>query len=118
MPTGAEAQIHATAGEVVEQHDAVGHHEGVVVGEADGNGAKADVPRALCRDREEDLGCRDVLPAGGVMLAHPHLVVAEAIHVDDQVEVALQGERGVLPRVMERREEGPEAHRVSRPATR
>ena len=70
-PPGPDAEVDAAAGEVVEQHDAVGHHQGVVVGEAHDPGPQPDVPGALGRHGQEDLGGGDRLPAGAVVLARP-----------------------------------------------
>jgi hypothetical protein len=56
------------------------------------------VARALSGGGDEDLRRGDDLAAGGVVLADPRLVVAEAIEVLDEREVALEGERGVLTR--------------------
>jgi len=52
------------AGEVVEQDDAVGHHQRVVVRQAHRSGAEPDVAGALGRDREEQLRRGDRLPPG------------------------------------------------------
>jgi hypothetical protein len=87
---------------VVEQHHALGHPEGVVVGERGDAGAETDVARALRRSRDEDLRRGDDLAAGRVVLADPRLVVAEAVEVLDELEVALEREGRVLARGMER----------------
>ena len=76
---GADAEHRAAAGQVVEQDDAVGDVERVVVGEADDAGAEADALRALAGGGEEDLRAGDDLPAAGVVLADPRLVVAELV---------------------------------------
>ena len=46
-----------------------------------------------------------------VVLADPRLVEAEAVEVLDQLEVALQVERRVLPDRVHRRQEDPEPKR-------
>ena len=51
----ADAEHHAAAGQVVEQHHAVGQHEGVVVGQRRDAGTEADVPGALRRGGDEHL---------------------------------------------------------------
>ena len=60
--------------------------------------------------RDEHLGRRDDLVAARVVLADPHLVEAEAVEMLDQVEVALERERRVLPGRVERGHEESEAH--------
>ena len=52
---GADAEHHPAAGEVVEQHHAVGQHQGVVVGQRAHAGAELDVLRALGRGGDEHL---------------------------------------------------------------
>ena len=105
---GTDAEHHAAAREVVEQHHAVGQHQGLVVGERAHPGAEAQVLGALGGRRDEHLGAGDDLVAGGVVLADPRLVEAERVEVLEQVEVALEGERGVLPDGVERGEEDAE----------
>ena len=113
----AAAEHRATAGEVVEQHEAIGEHQRVVVGERVHAAAEPDVLRARGRGRDEHLGRRDDLVAARVVLADPHLVEAEAVEVLDQVEVAFERERRVLPGRVERGHEESEAHAAIRPAT-
>ena len=60
--------------------------------------------------RDEDLGRGDQLPARRVVLADPHLVVAEVVEPLDQLHVAVQGERGVLADPVEGRQEDAELH--------
>jgi hypothetical protein len=47
-----------------------------------------------------------------VVLADPRLVPAELVEVGDQFEIALDGQRRVLPGLMERRHEDAEAQTV------
>ncbi len=91
------AHHHAAACEVVEQDHAVGEHQRVVVGERRHARAETDVLRAPGDGGDEHLGAGDDLVAGGVVLADPRLVEAEAVEVHDEVEVALEGQRRVLP---------------------
>ena len=58
-------------------------------------------------------GRGDDLGAGGVVLADPRLVVAEPVEVHDQVEVALERQRRVLARRVERGHEDPEAKTIT-----
>src|SRR3546814_13467525 len=81
----------------------------MVVGERAHPGAERDVRGARRRCGDEHLGGGDDLVAGRVVLADPGLVEAEGVEVLDQVEVALEGERGVLPDGVERCEEDAEA---------
>ena len=56
VPPGPHAKVDAPPGEVVEQHDAVGHHQRVVVGQAHRSGSEANMPGALGGHCEKDLG--------------------------------------------------------------
>ena len=110
------AEHRTAAREVVEQHEAIREHQRVVIGERVHAAAEADVLRARRGRRDEHLGRRDDLVAARVVLADPHLVEAEAIEVLDQLEVALERERRVLPGRVERGHEESEAHSPIRPA--
>ena len=109
--SGPDAQHRAAARQVVEEDHAVGEHQRLVVGERAHAGAELDAPRALGGDADEDLGRRDDLVAGGVVLADPGFLEAELVEPLDQLEVALERERGVLAGRMERGHEDAEAHR-------
>ena len=106
----AAAEHHPASGEVIEQHHAVGEDQGVVVGQRADPGAELDVLGPLRGDGDEDLGRRDDLEPGGVVLADPGLLEPEAVHRDNQVEVALDRERRVLPDRVEGCHEVSEAH--------
>ncbi len=110
VPAGAHTEVDAPPGEVVEQHDAVGGGEGVVVRQAHHAGAEADVPGAFGGDGEEQFGGGDELPPGAVMLADPRLVEAERIGVLDQLQVPLEREGRVLAGLVEGRQEHAEGH--------
>ena len=103
-----DSEHDAAPGEVVEQHHAVSQHERVVVGQRRDAGAEPDVPGALRGGGDEDLGRGDDLVAGGVVLAEPGLVEAELVEVLDQLQVAFEGEGGVLAHRVERGQEDPE----------
>ncbi|CAA9325094.1 MAG: hypothetical protein AVDCRST_MAG24-528 [uncultured Nocardioidaceae bacterium] len=94
---------------MVEQHGAVGDPQRVVVGQRHHARAQLDAPGALGGGRDEDLRRADDLGAGGVVLADPHLVEAQAVEQLDQLEVALQAQRGVLDGGVEGSHEHPEA---------
>ncbi len=102
------AEHDAAAGEVVEQDDAVGQDEGLVVGQGGDARPEPDVRGALGRGGDEHLGRRDDLVAGRVVLAEPGFVEAQAVEVLDQLQVALEGQRRVLPDRVERGQEDAE----------
>ena len=104
----AAAQHGAAARHVVELHEAVRDHQGVVIGQAGDAGAQTDVARALDGGADEDFRRRDGLPAGGMMLADPGFVVAQLVDPLDQLHVARHRERRVLAHAMERRQEDAE----------
>ena len=108
---GSDPEHDAALGQVVEQHHAVGQHQRVVIGERRHPRAEAEMLGPLRRGGDEHLGAGDDLVAGGVMLADPRLVVPQLVEALDEVEVALEGERGALPDRMERGKEDAEAHR-------
>ena len=66
---------------------------------------------------DEQLRGGDDLVARRVVLADPGLVVAEAVEVLDELEVALDGQGGVLVRRVEGREEDAEAETVAHEAS-
>ena len=92
-------------GEVIQQHQPVGDPERVVVRERDDPGAEPNPLGAFGGRGDEDLREADDLAAGGVMLADPHFVEAEGVEVLDELEVALQGERRIGARPVERGDE-------------
>ena len=110
--TWTHAEHDPATGEVIEQLHAVGQHQWLVVWERRHASPEPDVPSALRRHGDEDLGRRDYLVAGGMVLADPRLVEAEPVEVDDQVEVAPEAERWVLAHRVERREEDAEVRWV------
>ena len=73
---------------VVEHRDPVGDHQRMVVGKRDDARSQPDATRPLRRRRDEELGRGDRLEGRGVVLADPELVVAEAIELLGQLEVA------------------------------
>ena len=95
---------------VIELHEALGDHEGMVVRQGDDAGAEADAMGPLGGRREEELRRGDDLPAGGVVFAAPEFVEAEAVEVLDELQVAAQLQRRMLADGMVGREEGAEFH--------
>ena len=109
-PAGADAPLEPALRHVVELRDAVGQHEGVVVRHAGNAGAEADVLCASKRLRDEEVGRGDVLPRGGEVFADPCLPVAEAIQVNDLVEVVLEGFGDIGPRRVQGHHEAAQFH--------
>ena len=89
-------------------HHALGHPERVVVADRGHAGAQLDPPGALGGGGDEDLRGGDDLAARRVVLPDPGLVVVQPVQVGDQLEVALDGRGGVLPRRVERCQEDAE----------
>ena len=106
----AEPEHEPAAGHVVELHGTLRHPQGVVVAGADHAGAELDRARPLRGGRDEDLGRRDRLAAGRVVLADPGLVEPEPVEVLDELEVAVEQQRRVLTGRMERGHEDAEPH--------
>src|SRR5438552_10191728 len=73
--------------------------------------AQPDVLRAFGRGGDEHFRRRDDLVATRMVFADPHFVEAELVEVLDEVEVALERERRILPGRMEGCHEKAEAHR-------
>ena len=94
---GSEAEHEAAPGQVVEQHGPLGDPERVVIADADHAGAELDVAGPLGGRGDEDLGRGDDLAAGRVVLADPGLVPAQPVEVVDQLQIALERQRRVLP---------------------
>ena len=76
---GADAQNHPPPGQVVQLHEAVGDHIGVVVGQADHAGAEADVAGALGGGGHKHFRRGDGFPPGAVMLADVGFIVAQRV---------------------------------------
>src|SRR5262245_12524820 len=109
---GPGAEHHAPARDVVEVVDPLGQHQRAVVRQRDHAGAQADRARALGRGGDEHLGTADRFVRGRVVLAHPDLVVAQAIEQPDELQVAVEAERRVVAAGVEGRDEGAEAQTV------
>ena len=105
---GAGAEDRAAAGHVVELHHALRDVEGMVVGQRDHAGAELDALGALAGGGQEHLRRGDHLPAGGMVLAAPELVVAELVEMLDELEVAAELQHRVFADRMMRGEKGAE----------
>ena len=73
--------------------------------------AELDPGRLRRRVGDEHLGRGDVLPAGRVVLADPHLVEAEILDVLHELDVTVQRKGRVLVRRVVRSDEQAEAKR-------
>ena len=102
---GPDAEHHAAARLMIELDDAVRRHQRVVIGQRHDAGAEPDALRALRRGGDEQFGARDDLEARGMMLADPRFLVTQPVEVLDQLEIALDAQRGVFVDGMEGREE-------------
>src|SRR6266705_1379803 len=104
------AEHRAAARHVVELHEALRHQKRVVIRQARHARAEHDVTRTLGGGGDEDFRRRDQLPARRVMLAHPHLVVAEVVEPLDELHVTGESQRGVLADPVKRGQEDAEFH--------
>ena len=107
-----DAEHHAPAREMVEQDDALGDPERVVIGEADDAGAELDMARPFGRHRHEDFGRGADLRSRRMMLAAPGFVIAAAVEPLDQLEIALQRERRIDAWLVERRQKDPKTKTI------
>jgi hypothetical protein len=82
----------------------------MVIREREDARTELDGAGAIGGDSHEGHWVRDDLPAGGVVLPDPSLVVSEVVQHLDQFEVAVDGERGIVIGAMEGREEDAELH--------
>ena len=106
---GAEPEHRAPARLVVELHDAVGHHEGMVVGQRDHAGAEPDVAGALGGGGDEQFRLAVDLVAAGMVLADPRLGIVEHVEPLHELEIALHAQERVFVVGMERRQKNPGA---------
>src|SRR6202000_630219 len=82
--------------------------EGMMIGQRDYAGAELDALGALAGCGKEHFGRSDHLPAGGVMLTAPELVIAELVELLHEVEIAAELQGRMLADRMMRGEEGSE----------
>ncbi len=100
-----DAEHEAAARLMIELEDAVRGHQGVMVRKRNHARAQHDALGALRRGGDEHFGTRDDLIAGGMVFADPGLFVAEAVEMLDQLQIALDAQRGVFVDRVKRREE-------------
>ena len=81
-----------------------------MVREAHYAGAQLDVPSPLRDVGDEDLRGRDGFPSRAVVLADPRLVEPKVVEPLQQLDVPVQGDRGVLADPVERAQEYSEFH--------
>src|SRR5215475_5511765 len=105
----ARAEDHPSSGHVVELHHALCHVERVVIRQRDDAGGELNALRTFASGGQEHLGRADHLPAAGMMLAAPELLVAELVQLLDEVEIATELEHRMLADRMVRSEERAEA---------
>src|SRR4051794_13968033 len=79
----------------------------MVIGQRHDAGAEPDMAGALGGEGDEDLGRRDDLITGRMVLADPGLLEAELVEVDDQVEITFKALGRILLIGMEGRQEDP-----------
>jgi hypothetical protein len=82
----------------------------MVIGQRDHAGAELDALGALAGGGQKHLGRGDHLPAAGMMLAAPELVVARSVEMLDELEVAAELQGGIFADRMMRARERAEAH--------
>src|SRR5271170_5699000 len=92
---------------MIQQHQAVGNPQRVVVGERDDPGPQSDPLGPLRGSGNEDLRRADDLTAGRVVLAEPDFVEAQRIEVFDELEISLQCQGRVGTRAVKRCDEIP-----------
>ena len=88
---GADAEDDPAAGEVVQLHEAVGDHVGMVIGKTDHAGAELDAAGALGRGGHEHFGRGDGLPSRAVVLADIGFIESQGVEPLNQFQIALQG---------------------------
>ena len=110
--SGADAEVEAAFGEVVEHGKAVGQHLGVVELEEDDAGAQLDVLGFGEGLGDEEVGGGQVLPRDGEMLADPALMVAELVGGDDGLHVLFDCALQALGGMVDGHHEKAEVHKV------
>ena len=95
---------------MVKEHHAVGHHVGVMVGQANDAGSQADVPGALGGGGDEYLGRRYRLPTGAMVLTDVSFIKAQGVQPLKQFQVPVQGQCRVFVYTVEGRHENSELH--------
>src|SRR6185295_3106406 len=97
-----DAEHGAAEREVIEHDHAVSEDERVMVGQRGNARPEAYVPSPLGGSGDESLRRGDKFVAGGVVLTHPGLIERQMVEELDELKVAPQGVRRVLPDTMER----------------
>jgi hypothetical protein len=94
---------------MVEVHHALRDMERMVIGNRDDTGAESDAVGPFRRRDQEHFRRADRFPTGGMMLAHPKLVVLQFVDPAREFEIALELQGGVLTNGMVRGEKDAEA---------
>jgi len=110
-PAGADAPVKTAARHLVELRDALGQHEGRVVGQARHARRQRHGLRHRQRLGDEEIGARDVLPLRREVLADPRLLVAEPVQRRQLGEVVVHRLGRVGPGRVQRHREIAESHR-------
>ena len=104
---------HPPAGQVIQQHPAVGHHQRMVVGQRYHTGAQPDVLGPLGRRGDEHLRAGDQLVAAGVVLSEPRFVEAQTVQGNHSLHVVFECCRGGLAGRVKRCDENTEVQRAA-----
>ena len=109
-----DSEEHPPVGHVVQLDHTVGHHQRVVVWQADDAGAQLNAAGALCGGGDENLRGRDNLPAGAVVLTNPGLIEPQLVQPFNQLQIAFDGQGGVFANTVEWAEEDTKLHSVGK----
>src|SRR5215831_10367679 len=74
----------------------------MMIGQADHARAQLNVPSAVRGNANENFRAGDGFPAGTVVLTDPHLIEPQGIQPLYELQVALEGQSGILVDAMER----------------
>ena len=104
------AQDDAAAREMIQKSHPLGDVERMMKGKADHRGAEADAMCMGCSFGEHHFRRRHGLPTTRVMLADEKFVEVERIGQVDQRNVAVEGQRGIFRRLVQRHHKKREFH--------
>src|SRR5580693_1732520 len=105
---GAGTEHHPPAGQMVQQHPAVGNHQRMVVGQRHNTGTQPNVLGSFGRGGDEHLRTGDQLVAAGVMFTEPGFVETQPIQCDHSLHVVFECRRGGLAGRVKRCDEDTE----------
>ena len=84
--------------------DAIGDHQGMVVGQRDDPRPEPDMSGALGRSSDKQFGLAVDLIAARMVLAYPRLGIAKLVEPLHQLKIALHAEQRILVIGMKRRQ--------------